>query len=243
MIHIAPTSHYAGVTIAGDYDDFNLLYDSLHNIVGLEEENVDFYNARIRVLGLCYDIRHAFMGNRECEFRDNGITREKMKWLGISVADQNLYYSCKTYYPELLFIMMALNDFIAIYEQKKAANQLWDRNITTVRSFQAAVMDSLSNTLKPQTFKLMQKNMSKTDRPSFSRFYTAYLDELNIRFLDWDAEKRLKNISIIAKHLAEQGKPYQETVDNILEAARENNCHPSQIKYGYEYPEYEEINW
>lgn len=240
MIQIVPTTNYAGVTIAGDFYDFDSLYDSLHAIA---TEEKGYESVRVRVLGICYDMRKANMGNRGYEYKNNGLDRDQMKWMGIAGSDKNIYFSFKVFYPELLFLVMALNDFIEIYENKNSAHRLWDRNITTVRQFQSLVMDSLSSILKPQTFKLMQNNMSKKYGPDFSYFYTAYLDALNIDFLHWDKEKRLKNISIIAKRLAEQGKPYQEAVAFIHEAARESNCHPSEISYGYDYPDEEEIDW
>ncbi len=46
---------------------------ALHAIVGSEEEHPTYDMARIRALGVCYDIRHALMGNREMEFVENGL--------------------------------------------------------------------------------------------------------------------------------------------------------------------------
>nr|WP_143804841.1 hypothetical protein [Paraliobacillus ryukyuensis] len=144
---------------------------------------------------------------------------------------QNLYLSFNTYLPELLFITMALNDFIDMYLMNKATHRFWDKNVTTVRAFQATFMASLSEVLKPQTFKMMQNNMSQKYGPNFSNYFTAYIDQLNVRFLKWDADKRYNNISIIAKRIAEQGKPYQKVVEQIMEVAREEDCHPSEIRF------------
>lgn len=54
-----------GVAIYGDFMDFETLYEQLHEIVGDEEDFPAYYDARIRVLGVCYDLRHALMGDRE----------------------------------------------------------------------------------------------------------------------------------------------------------------------------------
>lgn len=35
------------------------------------------------MLGVCYDIRHALMGDREILFVDNGMDTEKMKRMGM----------------------------------------------------------------------------------------------------------------------------------------------------------------
>lgn len=242
MIKITPTPNYAGVEMTGDYYDFDQLYEALHKIVGEEDEYQDYYNARMRVLGLCYDLRHTNMGHREYVFMDHGIDEDTMKWMGIVGSKKNFYLSFKTYYPEILFIVMALDDFIALYKRKKANHHHWDLTINTIRKFQATVIQSLSETLKPQTYKTMLNHMSKYP-VEFSNYFTQYLDKLNIRFLNWDKEKRLKNISIMAKRIAEQGEEYQKAKRQILEVAFENDCSPSQIQLNEEYLDYYKIDW
>ncbi|GAA0485905.1 hypothetical protein GCM10008986_09050 [Salinibacillus aidingensis] len=50
-----------------------------------------------------------------------------------------------------------------------------------------------------------------------------------MRYLDWDVEKRAKNIWILARRLSEQGDEYQTVKSEVLEAAAENHCRPEQI--------------
>lgn len=242
MINIKPTPNYAGVEIIGDFYDFNQVYEALHQIIGEEDEYPEYFSARLRVLGLCYDLRHANMGNRGYAYLDHGIDEDTMKWMGIVGAKKNLYLAFKTYYPEILFIVMALNDFVEKYKRGKAGHPHWDLTIVTIRKFQATVIQSLSETVKPQTFKLMLSNMSKYS-VDFSNYFTQYLDQLNIRFLHWDKEKRLKNISIMAKRIAEKGKEYQKAKQQILEVAYEHDCSVNEIKFNEEYPDYDKINW
>ncbi|WP_047982642.1 DUF6904 family protein [Ornithinibacillus contaminans] len=242
MLKITPTPNFAGVEVTGDFHDFDLLYESLHRIVGGEDEYPAYESSRMRILGFCYDLRHAMMGNREIVYVDHGISDETMKWKGMVGAKKNLYLSFNTYYPEILYIVMALNEFIRLYEQNKNNHKQWDLTINTVNMLRAAVVQSLSETLKPHTFKMMLGNMSNRFM-SFSNYFTQYLDQLNIRFLKWDKEKRLKNISIMAKRIAEQGTDYQKARRDILEVAHEDNVDPSEIRYYEEYPDYEEIEW
>jgi len=77
MIFVKNTPNNTGVAIYGDYMDFENFYEALHAVVGDEDEFVGFEAARIRVLGICYDIRYALMGDREIEFVDNGMDEEK----------------------------------------------------------------------------------------------------------------------------------------------------------------------
>src|SRR3954463_14508476 len=115
MIFLKTTPNYTGVTVFGDKMDFDALYDALHSLVGEEEEWSSYEEARLRVLGVCYDIRHTLMGNREIEFIENGLDPDMMKHLSIVTNNKNVYFAFNVLWPELLFVTMALNDFIKLY--------------------------------------------------------------------------------------------------------------------------------
>lgn len=80
MLYLENTPNLTGVTVYGDHLDFEKLYDSLHKIVGEEREYPAYEGPRLRVLGVCYEIRQTLMGNREIKLIDNGITQEMMKF-------------------------------------------------------------------------------------------------------------------------------------------------------------------
>lgn len=242
MITIKPTPNYAGVEITGDFYDFDQLYEALHKIVGHEDEHPEYFNARIQILGLCYDLRHAKMGHREYTFIDHGLDEDTMKWMGVVGTRKNLYLSFKVYYPEILFVIMSLHDFIKIYKHDKVIPRDWDVTVTTIQQFQATFIRSLEQILTPHTFKMMLSNMRRYN-VTFRDYFTQYIDLLTIRFLNWDKEKRLKNISIMAKRIAEQGEEYQKLKHDILAVAKLHNCPPSEISYNKEYPDYHEIDW
>jgi len=88
MIFVKNTPNNTGVAIYGDYMDFESLYEAMHEVVGDEEEFVSHDSARTRVLGVCYDLRHAMMGDREVEFVDNGLDKDKMKLLQVLAPDK-----------------------------------------------------------------------------------------------------------------------------------------------------------
>jgi len=68
----------------------------LHDIVGEEGEHLYYGGARLRILGVCYDLRHALMGDRDYEFVENGMDEEKrLKNISISakrIANPNEEY-------------------------------------------------------------------------------------------------------------------------------------------------------
>ena len=83
MIFAKVTPNYTGIAIYGDFLDFENLYEALHTVVGTEEDYVSYESARIRVLGVCYDIRHALMGDREFEFVDNGMDEDMKRRMSV----------------------------------------------------------------------------------------------------------------------------------------------------------------
>ncbi|WP_053362568.1 hypothetical protein [Bacillus sp. FJAT-27251] len=249
MIYLENTANNAGVIVYGDQFDFNGLYNSLHTIVGDEDEWISFEGPRLRVLGVCYDIRHAMMGGRGIEFVDNGLDQGMMRNHGIITNEKNVYLSFQVLWPELLFVAMALNDFIKLYAKKQANKSynpeldfrnMWNPAIAAVRGFQAAIANCIQETVPATSFTRVMKLMNK-EYTWFDGYITQYLDELNIKFLEMDKEKRLKNITIIAKRIAEQGLDYKEIKLAVEEAARKYNCHVTNIKTDLEYPD--EIDW
>lgn len=239
MIQINHTPNYAGVIITGDYYDLDELYEALHEVVGKEGEYEAYHDARIRVLGFCYDLRYAKMGGREYQYLDHGIDENGMKMMGIVGTTRNLYLSFHVLYPEMLFVTMALNNFIDI-RKRKLKHPDWDGTIAIVRKFQATFINSLHDIISERRFNMMVNNMNAYGL-DFSNYFTQYLDFLNIRYLEWDKDNRLQNISRIAKWLAEHGKEYQETKAAVIDTAQRLGGHPSDYRPRDEYSD--DVDW
>ncbi|GEL77053.1 DUF6904 family protein [Tenuibacillus multivorans] len=238
MISTQNTPNLTGVTISGDYLDFQQLYDSLHDILPMEGEDTMHEEARMRVLSFCYDLRHALMGHREFTYVENGLNDDKMHLIGAVGSTKNIYFAFNTLYPELLFVMMALNYYTENAKYKGRQPGI-NPSVVVVKNLQTSVLTCLDETLSPQKF--LNTIRSINQPKNLSNYVTQYVDLLNLRYLDWDKEKREKNISIIAKRLSEQGDEYQEVKNEVHEAASEYNCRPDQIRLEQDYPD--EIDW
>ena len=251
MLTLKNTANLAGIEISGDHQDLDTLYMALLMIIGDEEDFPTYEGARLRVLGVMYDIRHAFQADREFEFVDNGMDAESMKLLGMITPESNLYFKVNVYYPEALFVTIALNDFIRLYAKKQAKSatyplmdkkNLWDSHIATARLFQSLVINCLKEAVTEASFKrilnLLHKDYTWTDG-----YATQYLDMLNIRYLNMeDKEERAKSLSSLVKRMTEKGKEYQEIERGVRETARANNCSTEDISLSnWNYPE--EIDW
>ena len=239
MIFITNTPKTAGVAVHGDLLDFEELYHAIHEIIGEEEDFPAFYAARIRILGFCYEIRHSLMGSREAEFVDNGLDEEMMKQLSVIAPNKNVYLLFKMLWPEMLFVTMALNDF-AILQQKKCKYPQWDPITIAVRKLQAAFAVCVQQTVSAAAANRMSRLMIR-DYTWFDNYADQYLDILNDRFVKLDPEKRLKQLPIVTKRLAEQGAEYLQLKSDMEDAARENQCSINDIELEIDDPG--DIDW
>lgn len=249
MLTLRNTPNEAGIEISGDFLDLDSLYMALHEVVGDEGEFHNYENARLRVLGVCYDLRHAIMGDREVEFVPNGMDPHRMKLMSIVTGEKNLYYKCHVYYPEALFVSIALNDFVRLYAKRRAKSafsplldkkNIWDPSIAQVRLFQAAIMGCVAHTVTEASFSRMRNLMYK-DYTWTEYYITQYLDMLNIRYLEMDKEERTKALPTMVKRLCEQGTEYRDMEREIRELAREHRCPIEEISLIADYPE--EVDW
>ncbi|WP_453989995.1 DUF6904 family protein [Bacillus nitroreducens] len=238
MIYLENTPNVTGVTVYGDQNDFDLLYNSLHKIVGEEGEYPSYEGPRLRVLGVCYDIRHALMGGREIKLVDNGLTPDIMKFHSIIAPNHNTYLGFNVLWPELLFVTMVLNDFVSLYARKISKDNyngtqdhrvIWDPAVASVRGFQAAIATHLMNSI-PETSHVRILRLMNDRFISFDYYATQYVDKLNGKFIRMTKEKREKNITIMVKRIAEQGDDYQRVREDVLEAAEEYNCSMTEIR-------------
>lgn len=252
MISIKNTENLAGVTISGDFNDLYNLVEAFHEITIDEysEKHQSYIGMSTRVLGLCYDVRHAYQGDREVELVDNNINEDKMKWHSIIATKSNVYYSCNYLYPEMFFVMLALNELVEsrirdltkskyIYKEAMDKKVIWDETIAIIRLFQSEFMQCVKGTFTEATFARWM-NVMNSDHISIEDIAGQYVDLLNIKYINMTKEKRLKNLSSIAKRVAEfrYDEEYKEINEVVKEAARERGCVQGDIRLaGLEYPE------
>jgi hypothetical protein len=252
MITIKNTENLVGVSISGDFNDLDKLVEAFYAITidEISEKNKSHIGISTRVLGLCYDVRHALQGDREVELVENGMNEDKMRFHAIIAPKNNVYYKCNYLYPEMLFVMLALNELVKLrirelvkskygYNDALDKNVIWDDKIATIRSFQAEFIKCVKEVLTEASFTRWLKLMNG-DYINIEEITGQYVDLQNIKYINMNKEKRLKNLSIIAKRIIEfrtdaEHRGIKEAVD---EAAKEHNCPEGDIRLiGLEYPE------
>ncbi len=255
MIQIENTPNLTGVTIRGDFHDMYNLVDAFHQLAIYEDsdKHQEYLSVSTRVLGLCYDIRHASMGDRDVELVDNNSSKEMMQWHSMIMPERNLYFSCNCLYPEMFFVMIGLNRLVELrikdltgsrYAEISAFHKkaIWDRPIATIRQLQAEFAECVRNTLAPGAFARWLTIMD--GHVMIELLLDQYVDFLNIEYIDLTKKNREKKLSSFARRIAQfwDDPDYCEIRETVMDAAKEYNCHHEQIKLvDCEYPEV--IEW
>ena len=251
MILAKNTPNNTGVAIYGGFMDFTGLYAALHNIIGKDEEFPSYDGIKDRILAICYELRHAMEGDSEIEFVDNGVRKEQKIRMSVLAPEKNVYLRLNVLWPEMLFLIMALNDFVRLYATKRARSRydimmdgqnVWDETIACVRLFQATVAKCIRETVSEASFRRIMNLLNK-DYLWLERYTVHYVDLLNARFVAMDKAKRLKNISLMAKRLSERGEEYEQVRYEVGLMAKKHNVPERDIRVSLDYSDYHDIEW
>lgn len=129
MLRIEDTKNMIGITIHGDYEDLKALHRAISDYLTFYYEHQEAgmpNHCYETILGLCYDIRHAYQGDRNIESVDNNHENIAMMASCIYDIDEkatqrtrnkykhgNLYFNVEVLYPwaiYYLYILQAISD-------------------------------------------------------------------------------------------------------------------------------------
>ena len=255
MIQAKVTKNLTGITIQGDYDDFNDLVNAIYRMTGVDRNEAGLYDeVKMRLLGLCYDIRHAYMGDREVVLKDNVLNEDLKEEMGIKNCNQNIYYSVNVLYPEALFLALAIpNMFICCkyyYGKRDERDQgfkvfnsnsdyLKDKALLTLLS--AIIFQSLEEVIGSDTFNKVYK-LIENSREYYMHYVTQYVDYCNLEFLKTDIDKRKDKLIDITKKFIKPSKEYQKMEKKIKVYAQKHQMPIYEVEDdNLEYPN--EIEW
>lgn len=239
MLSIECTEQYTGARISGDYWDLDELLHACYEVIGDENRYYDYQGARNRILQVCYEIRNATKGNRNIEFVANGLHRGIMKTKNMIASEKNIYFSVEVLWPELIFMTLALNDFIDLHQQLIDPSP-WNIHITTIRKFQSTVTNFLNEFLIEEHF-LVFLQLMYDKSPKFFRYATQYVDVLNLEFIDLSIEERKEHLGAYAIRLLIEDEEYVALKQEILAAANVTKKKLHELPLEIKYPEF--IEW
>ena len=258
MISAKATENLAGITLEGDYDDLHEIVKSIYRMTGLEEDyEDDYWSVKNRLLGVCYDIRHAFMGDREVKLVDNGVHEEIMKWHSMILPRQEVHFSVNILFPEAVFVALSVSEIYAQSRQyygkrskKQQENEefpsekysYYVRDKAVLDTLSAVILGALAEVIGDDELEKLFKLRGHQYGDIFFDYATQYVDKCNIEYLKTAPEKRKDKLRNIAKRFVQQPDAYKNMKRDLEYSAKQYGCsfhelHDSKM----EYPE--EIEW
>lgn len=231
MLQIRSTVNNTGLTISGNYDDLNALYDSFVCVIGGEDDYFYEAAARLRVLSVCCEMRHAYIGERETINSNHTIP----------------YYSCRILWPEAVFVAAVLDNFVLLSTAKKLyvkkLPEMQEKQIRTVlpdhialiHYFQDLVWNELERIVGAKRVKTIfgeynDLRLMHYKYPQLDGFYTQWLDLLNIEYLCSDPEQRSSHLTTILKRIFSIDEEYLFFKNNIEVFAKQEGIRVTGIK-------------
>ena len=261
MISAKPTEHLTGVLIEGEYEDFYEMVESIYRMTGLEEDYNDrYWSVKNRLLGICYDIRHAFQGDRNVKLVDNGANDELMKWHSMVMPQQNLHYSVEVLFPEALFVAFSIPELYlpsSVYYGQRArklqkkeeqprrfvdkyADYIRDQAMLDMLS--SVILSAFADVIGDEDFEKVLSQRGKSYGYEYEHYATQYVDKCNAEYLKTAPEKRKDKLRNIAKRLLKKPDAYRNLLSDLENSARRHGCSIHELHDpDLEYPE--TIEW
>lgn len=221
MLQIEPTKHLLGITVQGDFNDFREIVDSIYNVVGLDYDARDmYYGVKNRLLGVCYEIRHAYQGDRGIFLIDNFMNDETMKWHGLITPKKNVYYSAEILFPEAIFIAASVPKIYFTAEKYYGSRAKKTENFIRPIPFSDMMRDVANlDVLCSRIWMALGKVIGETElekiirscrseHESYREYATHYIDKCNIELCKTAEEKRKEKIKNIAKRIVKKPDAY-----------------------------------
>lgn len=155
MLKIKTTPNLYGVTLMGDYEDLNELYDSISRYLRFYQDNNERllpYHEYEYLLALNYDIRHCYQGDRGYEAVDNnsenygamagimfGIpekAKQELQKIQKKFQNGNLYYTVEILYPLIFHYMITFETMLerdildSWFETENEIGKKWEESYT-----------------------------------------------------------------------------------------------------------------
>lgn len=258
MISAKPTENLVGIIIEGDYEDFYEIVESIHRMTGFEESYDDCYwSIKNRLLGICYDMRHAFMGDRDIKLVDNGVHDEMMKWHSMILPKQEVHFSVNVMFPEAVFVALSAPELYvwsSQYYRKRIKRQEenvafpthkysnYIRDKAVIDTLSAVILGTLAEVIGDDEFEKLFKIIGHKYENIFLNYATQYVDKCNIEYLKTAPEKRKDKLRNIAKRFIQQPDAYKNMKRDLEYSAKQYGCSFHELHDPkLEYPE--EIEW
>lgn len=208
MLISEPTKYGAGIIIYGDYWDLRNLYNTIHELsegIPLEKNFSEF------VLGLAYEIRHAYQ-------KDRGE-----KTFGVDEYDTVTYRGVSILWP----IILSQTGLLRWSASFHPTNREHQANLFRLESCIQAALQSYDSVVGQQCFEWLTLFHGFPDNYLIEFFYErtkAYL------FENRHGKSRFKRLPSILKSLTTISGEYQEFSSYLYNLAEEKKCEVNALQ-------------
>lgn len=217
MLLALPTEYGAGVSLWGDYKDLTSLHETIHSVV----ENSPINNGlQETVLGLAYDIRHAYQGDRE------------ERSFGHDEYDTIKYRGERILWPVVLFQVKLLR-YCATFKPTTKDQQA---NLYRLEScIENALLEYDDNSGRRCVEWLNSPPLFATQN-----YISNYVVEIAYKYIQLPSGKsRFSELPELLSQFSPISEEYRAFEKYIKEIAKEKRCDPDDLQDLREWPDFE----
>lgn len=253
MIIATPTENLTGITIEGEHQDFYELVDSIYRITsnraGIMEDYTDeYWSVKNRLLGLCYDIRHAYMGDRDVKLVENEFNEELMKAHALIVPKKNLHYSVNVLFPEALFVALSAPELYqpahkyysgkAVKKQKEGVESPhfafpygdYFKDKANIDQLCAAILKAFADVVSDEELEKLKIGQNPWYDYKFCHYATQYVTKCTIDYIKTTVDKRPNKLKNIAKRLLTKPNGYMSMLRELEYSAAHYGCSIHELR-------------
>jgi hypothetical protein len=216
MLIIEPTRYGAGIILWGDSLDLEHLLETIYHVAQEETLGQDVYHF---LLGLAYDVRHAFQGDRLVKQIDT-LALDEIEYLGEQIL-----------WPYFLIQMGILRQGAA-YVPTSAAHQadIYRLEYAT----EQALLDY--DTATGRELIVLSRMVSQLPRD----YLVEFISDLTY---DWivnskPGKARFKKLPALLKKCSPYSNEYQRFAEHAHEIAEEKGCSPFDLSIEHDWPDF-----
>jgi hypothetical protein len=167
------------------------------------------------------------------------LKKDTMKNHDFIASQNNIYFSTEILWPELIFTLVAINDFINLHKKYEQATDL-EIHIVNARKFQALIAEGMKENMSEESYTFIMQQVLSSNANA-EEYAIQYIDLLNISYIDMSRDRRIQSFESIVHNIVVQSKDYSSFKNKILTEINNTKSTIHDFRMNVEYPEY--IEW
>ena len=217
MLISRPTKKAAGIEIFGDFKDIESLHETVHFLC---DSSILVPQMEDYVLGLAYEIRHCYQGDRLKEY------------FGEKGVDGAEYFGFRYLWPQFLVQLSLLRNVANSIK----TNHEHQSNIFRLEHIALEALVKLDPKMASNIFALLP-NLAELNHKNYLFQFIDYQTWEYVTDLKTKHD-RLFDLEDLMNELLPSSEDYRDFRLGLVEEAKKKGCSPLEIDYAYEWPEF-----